>query len=159
MMSDDLVGIGRVVLTNRERPLFIEPMGLGLRGVTLHYAHEVRPETDYFADIPEVKLPADMLEITKLILNSKREHFEPAYLEDRYRTVLAEKLRDKEPKVSVRSSGGPADARNVVNLMDALKASLATAKPPAASKARAGDKRAGGKRKSCEREGRQVKAS
>ena len=36
-----LVGIGRVILQSRERPIALEPMGKGLRGVTLRYAHEV----------------------------------------------------------------------------------------------------------------------
>lgn len=140
MASQDLVGMGRVMLTNRERPLIVEPMGLGLRGFTLHYAHEVRSETDYFADIPALDLPADMVEVTELILNSKREHFDAGYLEDRYRTVLSERLREKQVELPVRGHGSVPSARNVINLMEALKASLATSKPPAASKSRSGPK-------------------
>jgi DNA end-binding protein Ku len=140
MANEKLVGMGRVVLTNRERPLIVEPMGLGLRGFTLHYAHEVRPERDYFADIPRLELPADMLEVTELILNSKRGQFDVSYLEDRYRTVLAEKLREKQLELPVKGHGPAPSARNVINLMEALKASLAASKPPAPSKARAGSK-------------------
>ena len=36
MAHEGLVGMGRVVLSNRERPLIVEPMGLGLRAFTLH---------------------------------------------------------------------------------------------------------------------------
>jgi hypothetical protein len=36
--------MGRVVLSNRERPIMLEPMGLGLRGITLRYRHEIRSE-------------------------------------------------------------------------------------------------------------------
>jgi DNA end-binding protein Ku len=51
-MSDTgLVGMGRVILSNRERPILVEPSGRGLRGTTLHYAHQVRSEDEYFADI------------------------------------------------------------------------------------------------------------
>jgi DNA end-binding protein Ku len=46
MAAKGLVGMDRVVLADRERPIFIEPMGLGLRGITLPYAHEVRSETE-----------------------------------------------------------------------------------------------------------------
>ena len=42
MIETGLVGMGRVILSNRDRPILIEPMGRGLRGTTLHYAHEVR---------------------------------------------------------------------------------------------------------------------
>jgi DNA end-binding protein Ku len=52
MAGKGLVGMGRVVLANRERPIIIEPMGRGLRGITLRYAHEVRSATEFFADIP-----------------------------------------------------------------------------------------------------------
>jgi len=36
--------MGRVILSKRERPIIIEPIGNGLRGMTLRYAHEVRNE-------------------------------------------------------------------------------------------------------------------
>jgi non-homologous end joining protein Ku len=62
----------------------------------LRYAHEVRSETEYFADIPKIALPDEMLQIAEHILDTKLADFDPAYLEDRYRTVLAEKLREKK---------------------------------------------------------------
>jgi DNA end-binding protein Ku len=136
MAVEGLVGMGRVVLANRERPLIVEPMGNGLLGTTLRYAHEVRSEADYFAAIPPMTLPDEMLEITKHILETKKEDFDPAYLEDRYRTVLVEKLREKQARIPTRSVASAAPARqNVINLMDALKRSLAVEQPAAASAA------------------------
>ena len=143
MARRDLVGMGRVVLANRERPIIVEPMGLGLRAFTLHYSHEVRSEADYFTGILPLELPDNLLEVTDLILDSKKGSFDPAYLEDRYRTVLVEKLRDKQSKLPLRATPTTPSARNVINLMDALKASLATAKPPAPSRSRAATKRTG----------------
>jgi len=142
MARRDLIGMGRVVLANRERPIIVEPMGLGLCAFTLHYNHEVRAEADYFADILPLELPDDLLQVTDLILDSKKGSFDPAYLEDRYRTVLVEKLRQKQSKLPLRTSPTTPSARNVINLMDALKASLATSKPPAPSKSRTTTKRA-----------------
>ena len=104
MAAKGLVGLGRVVLSNRERPILIEPMGSGLRGITLRYAHEVRDEAEYFADIPKMTLPDEMLRITEHILETKTEDFDPAYLEDRYRTVLVEKLRAKQAQNPARST-------------------------------------------------------
>jgi DNA end-binding protein Ku len=135
MDRQGLVGMGRIVLANRERPLFIEPMGLGLRGIVLRYAHEIRNEEEYFADIPPMELPEDMIEVTQHILQAKQEDFDPAYLEDRYRTVLVEKLRAKQAQLPAARSVAPApSAKNVINLMEALKASLGQSKPPAKSK-------------------------
>jgi non-homologous end joining protein Ku len=70
MAGKDLVGMGRVVLANRERPIVIESMGSGLRGITLRYSHEVRSETEYFADIPPMTLPEEMVHITEHILET-----------------------------------------------------------------------------------------
>ncbi|MEA2880545.1 MAG: end-binding protein Ku [Hyphomicrobiales bacterium] len=124
-----LVGLGRIVLASRERPILVEPMGSGLRGITLRYAHEVRDETEYFADIPKMTLPNEMLRITEHILETKTEDFDPAYLEDRYRTVLVEKLREKQAHMPARSIASTPSPENVINLMDALRRSLATERP------------------------------
>jgi non-homologous end joining protein Ku len=129
MARKGLVGMGRVVLANRERPTVIEPMGRGLRGITLRFAHEVRNEAEYFADIPQMMLPDEMLKITEHILETKTEDFDPAYLEDRYRTVLVEKLREKHAQITPRGAPSRPSAQNVINLMDALKRSLAAERP------------------------------
>jgi DNA end-binding protein Ku len=78
-----------------------------------------------------------MLQLTEHILKSKKEAFDPAYLEDRYRTVLVEKLRKKQSEAPARSATAAPSMRNVVNLMEALKASLGQSKPPATSRSRA----------------------
>src|SRR4051812_43057371 len=129
MAAKGLVGLGRVVLANRERPILIEPMGSGFRGITLRYTHEIRDQAEYFADIPQVTLPDEMLRITEHILETKTEDFDPAYLEDRYRTVLVEKLREKQAQNPARSLAPAPSAQNVINLMEALKRSLAAARP------------------------------
>jgi non-homologous end joining protein Ku len=129
MVGKGLVGMGRVVLANRERPIIVEPMGSGLLGITLRYAHEVRSETEYFADIPQMTLPDEMLRIAEHILQTKKEDFDPTYLEDRYRTVLVEKLREKQAQIPARSVALGPSPQNVINLMDALKRSLAAEQP------------------------------
>jgi Ku protein len=129
MAGMGLVGMGRVVLASRERPIIIEPMGMGLLGITLRYAHEVRSGMDYFAEIPPMELPNEMVRITEHILETKREDFDPAWLEDRYRTVLVEKLREKQAQMPKRSLAPSPSPQNVINLMDALKRSLAAEQP------------------------------
>jgi non-homologous end joining protein Ku len=82
----------------------------------------VRGEAEYFADIPPLELPEDILNITEYILESKRESFDPRYLEDRYRTVVVEKLKDKRAQeLPARGSPSTPSARNVINLMEALR--------------------------------------
>ncbi len=82
MAAKSLVGMGRVVLASRERPIIIQPMGTGLLGMTLRYSHEVRSEVDYFENIPNMTLPKDMVQLAEHILETKTEDFDAAYLED-----------------------------------------------------------------------------
>ena len=129
MAGKELVGMGRVVLASRERPIIIQPMGTGLLGITLRYAHEVRSETEYFAEIPNLTLPKEMVHIAEHILETKTEDFDPAFLEDRYRTVLVEKLREKQAKMPTKSAASAPSRQNVISLMEALKSSLAVERP------------------------------
>ena len=77
MKKEDLVGIARVVLYRRERILMLAPRGNGIMATALRYHTEVRDEKDYFSDIPDVKVPADMLDLAIHILKSKKAHFDP----------------------------------------------------------------------------------
>ena len=78
-----------------------------------------------FAAIPELTLPRELREIAEHILRTKAGSFDPAFLEDRYRTVLIEKLGDKKRLMPLHQGGTAVPSReNVINLMDALKRSL-----------------------------------
>lgn len=76
------VAIGRVVLTNREHIIALEPLDKGLMGTLLRYPYEVRPADEYFDDIQDVKVTKDMLDLAKHIVNQKAGHFEPEKFED-----------------------------------------------------------------------------
>src|SRR3984957_11438940 len=65
------VAIGRVVLTNREHIIALEPLDKGLMGTLLRYPYEVRSEKEYFDDIQDVKVTKDMLDLAKLIVEQK----------------------------------------------------------------------------------------
>jgi DNA end-binding protein Ku len=66
-----------VVFTSREHVISLEPRGKGLLGVTLRYPYEVRNEKDYFDDLPDEKIPKDMLDLARHIVETKAGHFEP----------------------------------------------------------------------------------
>ena len=63
---------------------------------TLRYAYEVRDQGAYFEDIPELKLPAEMIKLASHIIDSKAGHFDPKKFEDHYETALVELLRKKQ---------------------------------------------------------------
>src|ERR1700723_4167103 len=102
--SMDKVAIGRVVLTNREHIIALEPMGKGLMGTLLRYPYEVRSEKEYFDDIQDVKVTKDMLDLAKHIVNQKSGSFEPDKFEDRYENALVELLNQKRKGEPVRTA-------------------------------------------------------
>jgi len=135
MSRAKVAGLARVVLSSRERPFLLEPMGSGLRGVTLRFAHEVRSETDYFSDIPEMKLPTEVVKLAQHIVKTKSEDFALSMLEDHYRNALVRILRKKQSRRPTHPSPVKPSAENVVNLMEALRRSIAAEKRPAARSA------------------------
>jgi DNA end-binding protein Ku len=129
----NMVALGRVVLTRREHVIALEPKGRGLMGLTLRYPYEVRDEASYFEDIPELKLPKEMLDLATHIVNTKSGHFDPSLFQDRYENALIDLLKKKEAGEKIEPSPEAAAPR-VVNLMDALRASIdADKKAPAPS--------------------------
>jgi len=123
MTKKKMAGIGRVVLSRRERMLMLHPRGKGMLATTLRYPYEVRQDAEYFSDIHDVKLSAEMLDIAQEIIARKSGHFEPDKFTDRYEEALVEMLRAKQSG-QVFTSPQAAEPANVVNIMDALKRSL-----------------------------------
>jgi DNA end-binding protein Ku len=102
-----------------------------LCGVTLRFAHEVRSKTDYFGDIPEMKLRADMMKLAQHIIKTKSADFDASMLEDHYRTALVRILRKKQANRSAHPAPVKPAPENVLYLMDALQRSIAAEKRPA----------------------------
>jgi Ku protein len=139
MSRENVAGLARVVLSTRERPMLIAPMGNGLCGVTLRFAHEVRKQEEYFSGIPEMRLPAEMVRLAQHIVETKSADFDPVMLEDHYRNALVRILRKKQAKMPTPPEPVTASRENVINLMDTLRRSIAAElphnKPAGASKA------------------------
>jgi DNA end-binding protein Ku len=139
MKDKDRVALARIVLTNREHIIAIEPLGKGLLGTTLRYPYEVRDEGEYFDDIRNPKVSKDMVELASHILDTKAAHFDPGKFKDEYETALKKLVQRKAAGKPVKSVEREEKPDNVINLMDALKQSLkgrASAKRPARSPAR-----------------------
>jgi DNA end-binding protein Ku len=117
------VAIGRVVLTNREHIIALEPMEKGLVGTLLRYPYEVRSEAEYFDDIQDVKVTKDMLDLAKHIVNQKSGTFEPDKFEDQYETALLDLINQKRAGKPIAPKERPR-GENVIDLMEALRRSV-----------------------------------
>ena len=114
------VAIGRVVLTNREHIIALEPLDKGLVGTLLRYPYEVRSEQEYFDDIQDVKVTKDMLDLARHIVNQKSGRFEPDKFEDQYETALIDLINQKRAGKPITPKERPR-GENVVDLMEALR--------------------------------------
>jgi DNA end-binding protein Ku len=134
MKAKGKAGIARVVISRRERMVLLEPLGKGIVATLLRYPYEVRGEESYFEDIPEPKLPDEMLDLASHIIDSKSADFEPAAFEDRYENALVELLKAKQAGKPVIAPEVPRPS-NVVNFMDALRKSIQSERDVASKKA------------------------
>ena len=124
MRDEKVVGLGRVVIARRERIMLLEPIGKGLLGTVLRYAAEVRSEDSYFDEIPDLKLPEEMIDLAHVIIQRKSGHFKPEEFTDRYEDAVVALVRAKQAGLPEK----PAEEQrpsNVVNIMDALRKSIA----------------------------------
>jgi DNA end-binding protein Ku len=155
MRDMKVMGIGQIVISGSERLCAVKPCGPGLLLETLHYADEIKKSGYVFGDIKEVKTDADEKDLAKQLIERKIGDFEPEDYHDRYSDALKELV---ESRIENREPVMPAErpAAKVVNLMDALRASLrepaanddgarqAKAKPTAKPKAKASASRKAG---------------
>ena len=121
--KEGMVAVGKVVFTSREHIIALEARDSGMLGMTLRYPYEVRKQAEYFDEIPDEKVPKDMLDLALHIVDTKRGDFEPEKFEDQYEDALRELIEKKAKGEKIERPKQPARS-NVVNLMDALRASV-----------------------------------
>jgi DNA end-binding protein Ku len=135
MQAAGKVAIARLVMSSRERVVTIGARDKGMFVTTLRDPREVRSASAYFDEIPDVKADPEMLQLAEKLIEQKVTKFNPKQYEDRYETALMEMIKEKikghKPIIAAAPERG-----NVINLMDALKASLGQAKPAAPSKSK-----------------------
>jgi DNA end-binding protein Ku len=124
MKDQDRVALARIVLTNREHVIAIEPLGKGMIGTTLRFPYELRDESEFFEDIKSPKITKDMVELAGHILDSKAAHFDPSKFKDDYETALKALVKRKASGKTIKIPEPEERPSNVINLMDALKQSL-----------------------------------
>lgn len=143
MKRKDVAALARAVLFRRVRTLLLRPQGPGLVANTLNFDYEVRPATELFDELPDIKIEGEMLDLAKHIIDTKAGDFDPRAFDDRYDQALAELVRAKIEGREIKAPKPPKETK-VVNLMDALRRSAEASGKAAKKEAR------GGRRKKAE---------
>jgi DNA end-binding protein Ku len=122
MAHKNKVGLGRVTMSGRERLVLVEPRGSGLIMSMVRSADEVRPAE--FGPAPKDEIEPDMVAIAETIIDRRSGPFDPTSFRDRYQDALRELVAQKTKGEGV-APREVAEPPKVINLMDALKRSLA----------------------------------
>ncbi|WP_035706127.1 Ku protein [Niveispirillum irakense] len=123
------VGIGRIVLQKRERRCVLRPQGRGILLTSLRYPYEVREDKDAFASLDAKPAhPKGAKTLLEQAVKERTGSFDPSAFRDRYQAALLKLARSKEKpgarKARPISKTKQSRGDNVINLMDALKASI-----------------------------------
>lgn len=151
MRSKKVAALAQTVLFRRVRTVLIRAHDCGLIATTLNFDYEVRDADEVFADIPDVRIEGEMLDLAQHIIKTKRGKFDPRDFDDRYETALADLVRAKIEGKKIQPRPEP-EREAPVDLMAALResASMSARKAPRRSAA-SGKPRSGGARKSPSR--------
>ncbi|WP_134681729.1 Ku protein [Paracoccus ravus] len=126
MEATGMVGISRLVLYRRERAVMLEPRGTGIVAWTLRYGDEVRPETDYFAGSGKSKPDPALMKLVTQLISDRKASWDEAMVRDPVQENLLEIIAAKKKgRKKAKPKAAAQKPDNVVNIMDALKKSLA----------------------------------
>jgi DNA end-binding protein Ku len=142
MKETGMAAIGRMVIRGNENFVLIRPKGEALVLETLFLAEDVRSQAEIDEAVEAVDVKEPELELARQLIDSLVGEWEPDSLHSEYRQNLRQLLEAKLAGEEITVPEPVADDAQVVDLMEALKKSVA------ASKTRDGDKPAARKKTS-----------
>ncbi|MEE9373856.1 MAG: Ku protein [Saprospiraceae bacterium] len=121
-------GIGRIILRDREDVVLITAEGEGLVMYKMRYPYEMR-DIKEVPDLDGIKIDDKQLKLAETLVESLTTSFDKIDFEDRYRGALMDMVQEKiDGKQIISITEQEADITPVVDIMDALKASIEEAK-------------------------------
>jgi len=124
MEKSGRIALGRIVMATRERILALEPRGNGILAYTIRTDAEVRKADEIFGTISSADADPAMIAIAERIIEQQEGKFDPSGFVDRYEEALKALIEDKTKGHKPAKVAEPDDT-NVIDLMSALRASLA----------------------------------
>ncbi len=127
LMAEQKIAIGKAVMGTKDTLMAIIPREDGILISTMFYADDIREQQKQYTR-PEVS--EQELNMAKVLINSMDTPFDPSKYQDEYQTKLRALIETKiagREVVAAESEGGG----RVIDLMEALKASIENARKPA----------------------------
>jgi len=127
MATTKMVGLSRLVLYRRERPVLLQPRDKGIVVWTLRYSDEVRDPELYFEGIETGKADSKLMGMVKSLIKERTKDWDPAMVNDPVQERLIEIVASKKKgRCPPKSKTEPEAERpsNVIDIMDALRRSL-----------------------------------
>ena len=124
LIKSGKIAVGQVVVNGQERIVAIRPLGTGLLGNALRYQDEIRKPEDFFGGLAADGVDEDQLAIMDQIIARKTRPFDAGQFVDHYQAALRE-LIDQKLAGKVPEKAADHRPAQVIDLMEALKRSLA----------------------------------
>jgi DNA end-binding protein Ku len=146
----ETVGIGKLVMHQRDYTVFLRAYQHGLLLHTMYFANEIRSLPD-FGVIESAGLKPAEVKLTEQLIGSLTEPFKPQKYHDEFQDRLKKMIEAKRPGESVEIEEPAARRAPVIDMMSALKKSLAATSSASSHSAASGVKRreAAGQRKNA----------
>lgn len=126
------IGLGQLVVRGHSTLVALRPYGKGLMIETLRYPDEVQKGDQFFTTVPDKKPEEELLGMAEELIKRKTKPFDPKAFSDPYEVALKELIQAKVENREPEEIATPEIGAKVINLMDALKKSMAGAKGKAA---------------------------
>src|ERR1700685_2521287 len=129
--ESDYVAIAKLTMHNREYTVFLRPHKGGLMLHTMYYAEEVREVESFGA--PDVEVKEAEIKVAHQLIEALADDWDPEKYHDTFQENLKKLIEAKLEGGGIQAVEQPKKLAPVVDLMAALKESLAQTKKPAAS--------------------------
>ena len=130
MQQTETAALGRFVRAGRESLCLVRARGDALALETLFLAEDVYSSAEISEAVEETKVKKTELDLARQVIDSLAGDFEPTELASEYRRDLKALLEAKMRGEEIVAPEEPAETAPVIDLMEALKASVAAAKKP-----------------------------
>ncbi len=151
LRAEKKAALCQITLRGKEHLAAIRPCGDGLLLETLRYEDEIRDAAPMFSEIADEAADEEMLDLARELIGKKTRPFDAgAYSDSYYRAVMeliAAKREDESADVAEIGGQDAAEGENVVDLMGALKKSLAKSEGGSGKTDAKGSKGSGGKKR------------